>query len=338
MDSLTHIALGAVIGEGLHGKQLGKRSLWIGALAQSLPDIDFVQSFWLSPVDNLLAHRGFTHSVLFGVFMSVVGAFAASRWVASAVTRLQWMRFIAIELATHLFLDSLNNYGIGWLEPFSHQRISYDVLFVADPFFSVAAGISFATLLIYKVNNSQRIRWTYGALLVTILYLGYAFYNKATIGRALKNNLQADGITYTRLLTTPSPFNNWVWFFAAEVDSGYHVGYRSVFDGGRRTHHSFFYRNERLLRNLQDQDAVGNLVRFSRGYYTVENRSDTLVFNDLRFGQVAGWSNHRAPFAFHYYLNYPEANLLVVQRGRFENWNKKTIGDLIGRIEGKDAE
>ena len=62
MDSLTHIVLGASIGEAIAGKRLGKKALVIGAIANSFPDIDIVASFWLPLTKDLLAHRGFTHS------------------------------------------------------------------------------------------------------------------------------------------------------------------------------------------------------------------------------------------------------------------------------------
>ena len=40
MDSLTHIVLGAAIGEAMLGKKIGKKGILWGALAASLPDID----------------------------------------------------------------------------------------------------------------------------------------------------------------------------------------------------------------------------------------------------------------------------------------------------------
>ena len=40
MDSLTHIALGAVIGELFTDKQFGKKAMIWGALAQSLPTVE----------------------------------------------------------------------------------------------------------------------------------------------------------------------------------------------------------------------------------------------------------------------------------------------------------
>ena len=71
MDSLTHIALGACMGEAFAGQTVGRKAMLWGILAQSIPDIDFIASTWLDTTSNLLAHRGFTHSILFGVVVSL---------------------------------------------------------------------------------------------------------------------------------------------------------------------------------------------------------------------------------------------------------------------------
>ena len=71
MDSLTHIVLGACIGELFTDKQFGKKAMIWGALTQSIPDIDFIAGFWLSPTADLIAHRSFTHSVLFALLVAL---------------------------------------------------------------------------------------------------------------------------------------------------------------------------------------------------------------------------------------------------------------------------
>ena len=80
MDSITHIALGACMGEAFAGKQLGRKAMLWGALAQSIPDIDFLASFWMDTASNLLAHRGFTHSFLFCLISGLILALLAERW------------------------------------------------------------------------------------------------------------------------------------------------------------------------------------------------------------------------------------------------------------------
>jgi len=307
----------------------------IGALAQSLPDVDFVMDFWLSPVDNLLAHRGFAHSIVFGTVVSILLGIAAIRWGRpTSITPRRWIVFFAIEISAHLILDALNNYGIGWFEPFSHVRISFDVIFVADPFYSIWLGIACLALLILDSKAPARRHWIRLSLILSSLYLVYALYNKSFIQRDVTTSLHNQVIPYSRLRTTPSPLNNWWWFFVAEVDSGYYVGFRSVFDNRNRVDLNYFPRQASLLASVEDKEDVKKLLRFSKGYYTVENQHDTIVFNDLRFGQITGWSNPRGKFAFHYYLNYPKANSLVVQRGRFANWNKETVRVLIQRMAG----
>ena len=52
--------------------------------------------------------------------------------------------------------------------------------------------------------------------------------------------LQEQHITSSRVLTTPTPLNNWLWFIAAETQSGYYVGHRSVFDKGDSIDFIFF--------------------------------------------------------------------------------------------------
>jgi inner membrane protein len=52
--------------------------LW-GALAQSIPDIDFISSIWMNTSEDLLAHRGFTHSILFALLIVPVFAMTADR-------------------------------------------------------------------------------------------------------------------------------------------------------------------------------------------------------------------------------------------------------------------
>ena len=62
MDTVTHIVLGACVGDAVLGQKVGKKALIAGAIAQSIPDIDFISALWLSPAEQLLAHMGITHS------------------------------------------------------------------------------------------------------------------------------------------------------------------------------------------------------------------------------------------------------------------------------------
>lgn len=335
MDSLTHIALGACIGEAFFEKGFGKKAMVWGLLAQSIPDVDFIASFWLNTSEDLLAHRGFTHSLLFAFLIVPVFAVTAERLHRPHnITFKKWYWFFAIEVLMHLFLDGFNNYGVGWFEPFTHQRFSFNILYVADPFFSLWPGIAFVMLLILNRFHKHRVFWWKMGLTLPFIYLLYCGFNKAMINRDAKQILTAQNITYKRYFTTPTPLNNWLWYIVAGNDEGYYVGFRSVFDTKKNIQFEYFPRNDSLLNSLKNLEDLKHLIRFSQNFYTIEQWSDTLVFNDLRFGQINGWQNPKERFVFHYFLQYPQENDLVVQRGRFAQWDKEAVMKLLKRMKG----
>lgn len=336
MDSLTHIAIGACIGELFLGKKIGKKAMLYGAIAASLPDIDFVASFWLNTPEDLMAHRGFTHSFLFA-FLVVAGlAFLfRHRHRVDQIPIKTWLVFMGTEILSHLFLDVFNTYGIGWFEPFSHYRYSFNTLFVADPFFSIWPGAAAFVLLVIHRHRSTRIKWARFGLIFCSIYFLYALVNKYKIDNDSRYALMHQHIQYSEYFTTPAPFNNWLWFVVAKADSGYYTGYRSVFDETDSIDFRFVPRNEFLLEPLRSRDDIRQLLGFSQGYYTVSHSVNGIVFNVLRFGQMQGWQDPAAPFVFHYFLQDADANHLVVQRGRFAGWNGKSVSAFIRRIKGK---
>ena len=336
MDSLTHIAVGAVIGELYAGKRLGKKALLFGAAFQSIPDIDFLAAFFLEPTTNLLVHRGFTHSILFGLIIAALLSYFLSRWdKTSELNWKQWSLFIGIEILIHLFLDACNAYGVGWFEPFSHYRISFNIIFVADPLFSLWPGIAAVALLLLRVNHLYRKAWARFGILISTIYLTCCLINKMYINQKIKETLAHKQIEYTRYFSTPIAFNNLLWYCVAETETGYYIGYRSIFDTSDDIRLTFFAQQRWLLNGIENEKEVGDLLRFSQGFYTVEKEPDALVFNDLRFGRVAGWENDSTEFTFHYYLQRPGKNALVVQRGRFAELNLKTAKSLFTRIQGE---
>ncbi|HMU09787.1 MAG TPA: metal-dependent hydrolase [Ferruginibacter sp.] len=335
MDSVTHIALGACVGEAFFERGFGKKAMIWGALAQSIPDIDFIAGLWTSPAGELLAHRGFTHSILFALL--IIPAFALT---ADKVHRPHniafrtWILFFAAEVFMHLFIDAFNNYGIGWFEPFSHARYSFNTIYVADPFFSLWPGIALFMLIILNRYSTKRKFWWRFGLLLPFLYLGYCSMNKIKIDREVNQAFEKQHIPHERYFTTPAPLQNWLWYVVAGNDSGYHVGFRSLFDSKREISFEYFPRNDSLLKPVMHDEEVHKLIRFSNRFYTVEKWKDTLVFNDLRFGQVIGWQHPKEKFVFHYYLQYPDDNKMVVQRGRFAGWDWEVAKNFWRRIKG----
>jgi inner membrane protein len=335
MDTFTHIVLGACIGEATAGKQLGTKAMLAGVVGQNLPDIDFLAYFWLNKTDNLLAHRGITHSVFFAVLVTVLFSLLATRlFNKKKIPAKYWWLLFGINLFVHITLDGLNAYGVGWGEPFDDHRYSFHLLYVADPFFSIFPFIGFVLLFIIKRRPALRRLVALTSIGFALLYTGYALFNKLSVESDIRKDMEKQGIVSKDFFTTPTPLNCWLWFIVIKDSTGFYTGYRSVFDR-KNTTLTYTPRNDYLLEETKNKEDVANLLKFSSGYYSVTKWNDTLVFNVLRFGQAAGWYDPDEKFAFYYFLDRPEANHLLVQRGRFQNWNRTTFTSFIKRIRGE---
>ncbi len=337
MDSITHIVIGAAQGELIAGKKLGKKAMLWGAIANSLPDIDVLVQIFLNVPDGMLAHRGFTHSILFAVLMSPLSGFLLSRWKYTMQADFrQWTLLFAFGLFTHLFIDSLTTYGTGWYEPFCHHRVSFNTIFVADPFYTFPLLISFVALLILKKESTARKLWAKWGLLLSCIYLLFTFYNKYEVNKIWEKNIAEQKISYTDYFTTPTPLNNFLWYGVIKEDRQFKIGYYSVFDNGDKISFYSVASNDSLLDDLRNEKSVQKLIRFSEGYYSVtKDSAGGLEFHDLRFGQIGGWTNPSADFVFSFHLTNDKNNEAIVSRGRFKSLGKDPVKGLIDRIKGK---
>lgn len=324
------------MGEAFAGKTVGKKAMLWGVAAHGLPDIDFLAAFWLDSSENLLAHRGFTHSILFLLLGTPLLAYAAYRLHRTHdIPFKKWWLFMLLAVGAHLFIDAFNNYGVGWLEPFSHMRFSFNSIYVVDPFFSIVPAFASVLLVLFKRNPLLK-KWLFMlGLLVPAAYLLYSFGNKWYIERETKRILTAQKIPFKKILTTPAPMQTWLWYVAAETDSGFYSSYRSVFDNDpQNIPVAFDAKNLQLTDAITDTAALQNLVDFSQGFYTLQQINDTILINDLRFGKIIGWYDINERFAFYFYLQPDADNALAVQRGRFAKWDEGVFEALIKRIKG----
>jgi inner membrane protein len=92
MDSLTQMVLGAAVGEATLGKKVGNRAMMWGAVAGTLPDLDVIANFFMSPIDALAFHRGITHAAIVCLFGALILGWLVHRlykyekhkWVAAS--------------------------------------------------------------------------------------------------------------------------------------------------------------------------------------------------------------------------------------------------------------
>ncbi len=336
MDSITHTVLGACLGQVLAGKKIGKKAMLWGAVANNIPDIDIITSTWMSQADGLMAHRGFTHSILFALIVSPMLAFLFTSWYKkTTMTFIDWLLIFGTGNFLHIIIDSFTCYGTGWFEPFSHYRVTFNLLFVADPFFTISLLISAIALMILKKNHPARNKWAKGALAICMAYLIMAGVDKYKIDKNTRAQLSEQKIEATDYFTTPTPLNNFLWYIIAKNDTGFFISYQSVFDNDKNLAFTFHSQNRNFLNSLPSDQDLDKLKHFSKDYYVIEKKDSSYFFNDIRFGQISGWNDPTSNFVFRYKLGRDADNDLVIQRGRVEGSGKKALAELWVRMWGK---
>ncbi len=99
MDSLSQVVLGASVGGAVMGRTLGRSALLGGALLGTLPDLDVLIDYG-DAVANFTEHRGFSHSLLVLLPVSLLLAWVLQRW-RPAITLWRWWAFTGLCLLTH---------------------------------------------------------------------------------------------------------------------------------------------------------------------------------------------------------------------------------------------
>ena len=336
MDTLTHTVLGAAAGEALLGNKLGKMAMLWGALFSNLPDIDVVSNLFMHPVDALLAHRGFTHSFTFALLLIPLFSYWFMRIFKRYNTSYSdWLKLIGITWISHLLIDSLTSYGTGWFEPFSHVRVSFNTIFVADPIYTLPLLISTVALLFLNIKSKRRKAWSYAGITISSLYLVFAFATKIHVDSVIEESMKKQNLSYSELMTTPTPLNSILWNSIAKTDKGYWIGFYSLLDKNKNVNFYYTDRNDSLVKDELNTERGKKLIRFSQDYYCITQKDSINYFHDLRFGQFDGWNKPDAPFTFSYRLGQDKEGEVFLQRRRFQGTVSELFSSLMERIKGR---
>jgi len=209
MDPFSQAALGAVVGQAAGHRRLGYRAAALGALAGALPDVDVLFSLGGDYFDQLVLHRGITHSLFFPpVAGPLLGALAwlleRRRGAAPPEPgRLGvWMLVASLALLSHPLLDLLTPYGTQLLLPFADWRFAINAMPIIDPIYTaLLAGGLLATLRPWA-RHGQRVALV--TLLLSSGYLVYGWTLNVAAEAETRRQLAGTGVTPERLSAFPT--------------------------------------------------------------------------------------------------------------------------------------
>lgn len=340
MDSISQAVLGAAVGETVLGRKVGNKAILWGAIIGTIPDLDVIPGQFMDTVDRLAFHRGFSHSLMFAItFAPLAGWLIQKIHRKENATKFNWANLFFWIVSTHILLDCFTTWGTQVFWPLDY-RVAWNTIFVIDPLYTLPF-LFFIILLMFKHKDSK-IRRKLGMLGLTIstAYLLVTVVNKQIANDAFETALAKQGIEYTRYSTRPTPFNSVLWSATVETESGFYEGLYSLFDSHKQIKFSYVEKNHHLINGQIAQTNVKQLIKLTKGFYTVETLSDGVLINDLRFGRVNSFQDVEPEYVFAYKIFHPNKNsalngrALVEQQRNVGTPDKQFFLDFWNRIKG----
>lgn len=274
--------LGAWTGLAVLGTRAGSRAAGWGMAIAWLPELDRLSGLggWASYWE---LHSGPSHSLLAAVALALLAGPLIDRLDRRRhASPRAWMRLAFAVLLAHFGFDTLGTEGADWLYPFSNARISLNACAPDDP----AIGIPLlALLLLQRRRPAHRTALAVTAGLWVVLMLALSITHKQAMTLVFRQTLHRIGRSVQRLETFPGPFGPLVWHAAAQEPGGYDIGYLSVLHRGRDIRFQHVPAQHTLAeQTAQDRVLAKGFAEWTRRFYALECRGDTLLLHDLRAG------------------------------------------------------
>lgn len=219
MDVLSQAVLGSSLSQSFakdKSKQLS--ALLIGALAGMAPDLDVLIHSTNDPLLFLEFHRQFTHSLIFIPFGALICSLIFYLFFRKKLSFYQVYLFSFLGFATHGLLDACTSYGTQLFWPFSNQRVSWSLVSIVDPLFTIPVLIG-VVLAAYKNNLTiSRITFIYA-----VLFISLGFIQKQRAESALQTLAELRGHKIERILVKPSFGNRIIWKLIYEYNGRYYI-------------------------------------------------------------------------------------------------------------------
>lgn len=284
MDSLTHIVLGAAIGDRILGKKIGRKAAWIGALAKTFPDFDLLYSGLNDPRKYVLYHRSYTHSFFIELLTAFPMAWIFYMLFKKKVSYKMWFILWLTCLWCHSLLDICTNYGTRIFLPFSKKLVALNNIAIADLIFTLPILLLVVAALFFRNESRNRIMLMRTSLVYTVLYLGMTFVNKSIANAHFKKSLEDNHIAYQDYMSNPTILNNILWYSVVNSDSILKVGEYSLLQKDKPIEWRSYPINKMLLDNCESPDAR-MLTWFSQGFSFTLLNNDTLEVFIPKFGR-----------------------------------------------------
>lgn len=330
MDSLTQIVLGAAVGEAVLGRKIGNKAILYGAIAGTIPDLDVFTSQFTDEVTALEIHRGFTHSIFFSLVFGGIFAWITTKYERHKNVK-DWFWLFFLVFVTHAILDVHTTWGTQFFWPLD-IRLAFKTIFVIDPLYTLPFLTFLLLTMFQKKTSIKRKKYNNWGLIISSSYLILTILLKQIAHSKFEKSLHSQKIEYTELDTRPSPLNSILWNANVNTENAYLIGNYSFFD----TKPISFYKypkNHHLLKDLIHHKKVQQMIKISKGWYSITQKNGQLYFNDLRFGLLSIKPNAQN-FVFQFLIKIEADKISFIEQKKDRKDAKKLLIELWQRITG----
>jgi inner membrane protein len=284
VDTFTQMALGAAVGELTLGRKVGRRAIVWGGICAALPDLDVLVPLG-DAVRNFTYHRSASHSLLVLAALTPLMVWLILKvHPGTSVHRRGWAVLVYAAFATHVLLDCFTVYGTQVFWPILTTPIGWSTVFIIDPLYTLPLLVGVVAALVWSRARGRGHMISTVGLALSTLYLAWGIGAKLYIEDTARASLARAGIHYDQLLSTPTPFNTFLWRVITVSETENTESFYSVFDEPHDVPIARRPSGAHFLENLQSHWPVKRLRWFTKGFFAVSEEKGGIVITDLRMG------------------------------------------------------
>lgn len=220
MDPITHTLAGIGTANAFFRQRGGNRVVLVLAVASLAPDVDALVHL-NGDSTSILMRRTFGHSIFTIPLWSLLLA-TFFRWLYPDLRFLFLYSLAILGMGLHLFLDSVNSFGVVFLWPFNDWRPELAIIFIIDLVFT--ALLIFP--LLFSLSKKMRPHLTFlskislSCLFVYIMFCGLMRFQAISI---LKTEITRSGGQPDFFYVFPEPFGPHRWKGVLQENDTYRV-------------------------------------------------------------------------------------------------------------------
>lgn len=335
MDSLTQGLLGAATFAIVKDKDIGKKSLLIGAIAGTLPDLDVLLVPFFNNIEFLTIHRSVSHSIGLAVILSLLLGELFYRAYKQKLSRKSWNLAFFLAIFTHSMLDWFTTYGTKLISPFDDHLFSLNSIHVFEPIYT---GILFSGIIIHLIKSrnkfkSNAIKYS---LIFSTCYLLLGLVSKNHAYYHFRNQLEKDKMAYEDILVSPTPLNIFLWHGIVKQKEGYQFSTYSIFDRKKPVKFEFIQSDNEILTEISDERLIKYYLDYTQGFPLIKkNENGDVEIYAIKYGPINYFGKPEFVYPLSFNLrNLSEENIKIdysgKQRGPVKNY-KNLYKRIIGR-------